>query len=275
MAVTRENSGGTKSDRDLPLVELRGISKAFGDNVILDRANIKIDSGEALVIIGPSGSGKSTILKMIAGLMPVDRGSIYIKGQKRTGLIEDQNDPISISMVFQQDALFDSLTVQQNVGFLLYQHSNLSHRKIKQLVDERLEMVGLSGINNSFPAELSGGMRKRVSFARSIIFDPENPQSRPEIILYDEPTAGLDPIASTVIEDLVRDSQCTERGCGTYIMVTHQHSTIRRTADRIIFLYAGKVQWIGTVDEIDTTDNPMVRQFFSGSLDGPIRVIDD
>jgi phospholipid/cholesterol/gamma-HCH transport system ATP-binding protein len=274
MAVTRENSGVTKSDRDLPLVELRGISKAFGNNVILDRVNLKIDSGEALVIIGPSGTGKSTILKMIAGLMPVDRGSIYMKGQKRTGLIEDQNDPIGISMVFQQDALFDSLTVEQNVGFLLYQHSNLSHRKIKQLVDERLEMVGLSGTNARFPAELSGGMRKRVSFARSIIFNPENPRSRPEIVLYDEPTAGLDPIASTVIEDLVRDLQCTERGCGTYIMVTHQHSTIRRTADRIIFLYAGKVQWIGTVDEIDTTDNPMVQQFFSGSLDGPIRVID-
>ena len=275
MAVTRENSGVTKSDRDLPLVELRGISKAFGDNVIFDRANLKIDPGEALVIIGPSGSGKSTILKMIAGLMPVDKGSIYIKGQKRTGLIEDQNDPIGISMVFQQDALFDSLTVQENVGFLLYQHSNLSHRKIKQLVDERLEMVGLSGTNNSFPAELSGGMRKRVSLARSIIFDPENPHSRPEIILYDEPTAGLDPIASTVIEDLVRDSQCIQKGCGTYIVVTHQHSTIRRTADRIIFLHAGKVQWSGTVDEIDTTDNPMIRQFLSGSLDGPIRVIDD
>ena len=274
MAVTRENSGVTKSDRDLPLVELRGISKAFGDNVILDRVNLNIDPGEALVIIGPSGTGKSTILRMVAGLMPVDRGSIYIKGEKRKGLIEDQNDPISISMVFQQDALFDSLTVEQNVGFLLYQHSNLSHRKIKKLVDERLEMVGLSGTNDRFPAELSGGMRKRVSFARSIIFNPENPQSRPEIVLYDEPTAGLDPIASTVIEDLVRDLQCTERGCGTYIMVTHQHSTIRRTADRIVFLYAGKVQWIGTVDEIDTTDNPMVRQFFNGSLDGPIRVID-
>lgn len=274
MAVTIENPEATKSDRDVPLVELRGISKAFGDNVILDRVNLKVDPGEALVIIGPSGTGKSTILRMIAGLMPVDRGSIYIKGERRQGSIEDQNDPINISMVFQQAALFDSLTVEQNVGFLLYQHSDLSHSRIKKLVDEKLEMVGLSGTNNRFPAELSGGMRKRVSFARSIVFNPENPQSRPEIVLYDEPTAGLDPIASTVIEDLVRDLQCTERGCGTYIMVSHQHSTIRRTADRIIFLYGGKVQWIGTVDEIDTTDNPMVRQFFSGSIDGPIRVVD-
>ncbi len=272
MAVTTENPGITKSEPKVPLIELRGVSKAFGNNVILDRVNLKIERGEALVIIGPSGTGKSTILRMIAGLMPIDQGAIYFNGQKRQGLIEDQNDPISISMVFQQAALFDSLTVEQNVGFLLYQHSNLSRRKIKELVDERLEMVGLSGTNNRFPSELSGGMRKRVSFARSIIFNPENPKSRPEIVMYDEPTAGLDPIASTVIEDLVRDLQCTKMGCGTYIMVSHQHSTIRRTADRIIFLYAGKVQWTGTVEEIETTDNPLVKQFFSGSVEGPIRV---
>ena len=272
MAVTTANPKVAKTDSKVPLIELRGVSKAFGDNVILDRVNLKIDREEALVIIGPSGTGKSTILRMIAGLMPIDQGAIYINGEKRKGLIEDQSDPIGISMVFQQAALFDSLTVEENVGFLLYQHSKLSRTRIKELVDEKLEMVGLSGTNSSFPAELSGGMRKRVSFARSIIFNPDNLQSRPEIVLYDEPTAGLDPIASTVIEDLVRDLQCTERGCGTYIMVSHQHSTIRRTADRIVFLYGGKVQWIGTVEDIDTTDNPLVRQFFSGSVDGPIQV---
>ena len=274
MAVTTENQSLTTRDRQTPLIELRGVSKAFGDNVILDRVNLKIDRGEALVIIGPSGTGKSTILRMIAGLMPIDKGSIYINGEKRTGLIEDREDTIGISMVFQQAALFDSLTVEQNVGFSLYQHSNLSHQRIKELVDEKLEMVGLSGTNNRSPAELSGGMRKRVSFARSIMSNPEDPKSRPEIVLYDEPTAGLDPIASTVIENLVRDLQCTQKGCGTYIMVTHQHSTIRRTADRIVFLYGGKVQWIGTVEEIDTTDNPLVKQFFSGSVEGPIRVAD-
>lgn len=274
MAVTTENQSLVKSDRQTPLIELRGVSKAFGDKVILDRVNLKIDRGEALVIIGPSGTGKSTILRMIAGLMPIDKGSIYIDGKKRTGLIEDREDSIGISMVFQQAALFDSLTVEQNVGFSLYQHSNLSHRRIKELVDEKLEMVGLSGTNNSLPSELSGGMRKRVSFARSVMSNPEDPKSRPEIVLYDEPTAGLDPIASTVIEDLVRDLQCTQRGCGTYIMVSHQHSTIRRTADRIVFLYGGKVQWVGSVEEIDTTDNPLVRQFFSGSVEGPIRVAD-
>ena len=274
MAVITDNQLETAKNPQVPLIELKGVSKSFGSNVILDRVNLKIERGEALVIIGPSGTGKSTILRMIAGLLPIDRGAIYINGQKRQGLIEDREDPISISMVFQQAALFDSLTVEQNVGFSLYQHSNLSHKQIKDLVDEKLEMVGLTGTNNRFPAELSGGMRKRVSFARSIMSNPEDPKSRPEIVLYDEPTAGLDPIASTVIENLVRDLQCTKRGCGTYIMVSHQHSTIRRTADRIIFLYGGKVQWIGTVEEIDTTDNALVKQFFSGSVEGPIRVID-
>ena len=274
MAVTTENQSLKTRDRSTPLIELRGVSKAFGDNVILDRVNLKIDRGEALVIIGPSGTGKSTILRMIAGLMPIDKGAIYINGEKQTGSIEDREDSIGISMVFQQAALFDSLTVEQNVGFSLYQHSNLSHQRIKELVDEKLEMVGLSGTNNSLPSELSGGMRKRVSFARSIMSNPDDPKSRPEIVLYDEPTAGLDPIASTVIENLVRDLQCTQKGCGTYIMVSHQHSTIRRTADRIVFLYGGKVQWIGSVEEIDTTDNPLVRQFFSGSVEGPIRVAD-
>ena len=264
----------TTDNHKVPLIELKGVSKSFGSKVILERVNLKIYEGEAVVIIGPSGTGKSTILRMIAGLMPIDKGSIYIQGQKRRGLIEDGEDPIGIGMVFQQAALFDSLTVEENVGFSLYQHSNLSQSKIKELVNEKLEMVGLAGTNNSYPAELSGGMRKRVSFARAIMSNPEDIKSRPEVVLYDEPTAGLDPIASTVIENLVRDLQCADNGCGTYIMVSHQDSTIRRTADRVLFLYGGKIQWRGKIEEIDTTDNPLVRQFFSASLDGPIRVID-
>jgi phospholipid/cholesterol/gamma-HCH transport system ATP-binding protein len=117
-------------------------------------------------------------------------------------------------------------------------------------------------------------MKKRVSFARAIMANPENPKDNPEVILYDEPTAGLDPIASTVIEDLVRQLRTTAKGCGTYVMVSHQESTIRRTGKRVVFLYGGKIQWQGTVDQIDSTDHPMVRQFFSASVDGPIHVID-
>jgi phospholipid/cholesterol/gamma-HCH transport system ATP-binding protein len=139
-------------------------------------------------------------------------------------------------------------------------------------VEEVLEMVGLPGIADRYPAELSGGMRKRVSFARAIVSNPQKPTDRPALLLYDEPTAGLDPIASTVIEDLIRDIQ-RSRGCGSYIIVTHQDSTIRRTADRVIFLHRGSIQWNGTIDEIDETDNPFVRQFFSGNVEGPIQLV--
>jgi len=256
-----------------PLIELKGVSKSFGGNIILDQVDLTIHRGEALAIIGPSGTGKSTILRIIAGLLSTDAGEIYVQGKRRSGLIDDAEDPIGIGMVFQQAALFDSLTVEENVGFLLYQHSKLPRKRIRELVEQRLEMVGLSGISDRYPAELSGGMRKRVSFARAIMSNPDNPKDTPEVLLYDEPTAGLDPIASTVIEDLVRQLQCSEGGCGSYVMVTHQDSTIRRTADRVVFLYKGKVQWQGKVSEIDTTDNPLIRQFFSASITGPIQVV--
>jgi phospholipid/cholesterol/gamma-HCH transport system ATP-binding protein len=255
-----------------PLIELKQVSKAFGKNVVLDAVDLTIYRGEAIAIIGPSGTGKSTILRLIAGLLAPDAGEIYVQGQRRKGLIEDAQDPIGIGMVFQQAALFDSLTVDQNVGFLLYEHSRLSRRRIRELVIKRLEMVGLANVSDRYPSELSGGMRKRVSFARAIMANPDNPRDSPEVLLYDEPTAGLDPVASTVIEDLVRQLQCVEGGCGTYVMVTHQESTIRRTADRVVFLYQGSVQWQGTVQAVSTTDNPLIRQFFSGSIDGPIQV---
>lgn len=257
-----------------PLIELRGISKSFGHNVILDGLDLTVYRGEALVIIGPSGTGKSTVLRLIAGLLAPDAGEIYIKGQLRQGLIEDTEDLIRIALVFQQSALFDSLTVEENVGFFLQEHSHLPAEKIKELVTETLQMVGLGDIGSMYPAQLSGGMRKRVSFARSIIADPDNPHESPELVLYDEPTAGLDPISSRIIENLVRSLQKSLGICSTYIMVSHQESTIRRTADRVVFLYDGKVQWDGSVSEIDTTTNESVRQFFSGSVEGPIRVME-
>src|ERR687885_2802262 len=217
-----------------PLIELKGVSKSFGENPILDRVDLRIYRGEALAIIGPSGTGKSTILRIIAGLLAPDAGEVFVQGQRRVGWVDDVADPIGIGMVFQQAALFDSLTVEENVGFLLYQHSKLPRRRIRELAEKRLEMVGLSGIGDRYPAELSGGMRKRVSFARAIMANPDNPKDNPEILLYDEPTAGLDPIASTVIEDLVRQLQFVAGGCGSYVMVTHQESTIRRTTDRVV-----------------------------------------
>jgi phospholipid/cholesterol/gamma-HCH transport system ATP-binding protein len=257
-----------------PIIQLRGVSKAFGKNVILDRMDLDIYPGEGLGIIGPSGTGKSTILRIIAGLLAPDEGEVFIQGQKRQGLIEDGNDPIYIGMVFQQAALFDSLTVEENVGFRMLQQSHIPRKQIRKLVDAKLGLVGMAGVADRYPAQLSGGMRKRVSFARAIMSNPEHPEDNPEVLLYDEPTAGLDPIASTVIEDLVRDLQTVDGGCSTYVMVTHQDSTIRRTTDRIVFMYQGKVQWDGRTLDIDSTDNPLVRQFFSASTHGPIHVID-
>ncbi|MEH2352729.1 ABC transporter ATP-binding protein [Nostoc sp.] len=255
-----------------PLIELKGVSKSFGSHKVLDNVDLTIYRGEALGIIGPSGTGKSTILRVIAGLLSPDEGEIFVQGVRREGLIEDGGQQVGIGMVFQQAALFDSLTVEENVGFLLYQNSKLSRSRIRDLVKEKLEMVGLPEIGDLYPAELSGGMRKRVSFARAIMSNPDNPSEGPEVLLYDEPTAGLDPIASTVIEDLIRHLQCLNGVCSTYAVVTHQDSTIRRTSDRLIFLYEGKVQWQGTVSEIYNTEHPLIRQFISGSVQGPIKV---
>ncbi len=257
-----------------PLIELKGVSKYFGERCIFNKIDLAINRGESLMIVGPSGTGKSTILKIIAGLETIDEGEIYINGELRTGLIEDAIDPIRIALVFQQSALFDSLTVGENVGFYLLEHSKLSHEKIQEIVNQKLEMVGLGNISDRYPAQLSGGMRKRVSFARAIIANPEDKQGNPDVILYDEPTAGLDPIASTIIEDLVRDLQNNSGGCGTYIMVSHQHSTIRRTANRVVLLYNNIIQWEGSVEQVDTTENPIAKQFFSGQVEGPINSLD-
>ena len=258
-------------DGDVPIVELKGISKRFGSNQVLDNVDLTFAPGEAVALIGPSGTGKSTILRIIAGLLAADQGDIFIAGQQRRGLIEDAIDPVNIGMVFQQAALFDSLTVQENVGFSLYQNSDLSMGEIGELTKQALAMVGLPNICDRYPAELSGGMRKRVSFARAVISNPREAQDKPTVLLYDEPTAGLDPIASTVIEDLIRNIHGNQ-GCSTYIIVTHQDSTIRRTADRVVMLHQGMVQWMGPVEQIDHTPNPYVRQFFSAATDGPIRV---
>ena len=258
-----------------PLIELREVYKTFGNKPILKGVNLQIFEGDRIAVIGPSGTGKSTILRVIAGLLMPDRGEVLLSGEPRRALIEDAEDPFYISLVFQQAALFDSLTVGENVGFYLYQHSKLSRNRIQELIDESLSKVGLGDISSLYPAELSGGMRKRVSFARAIISDPESEElAKTGLILYDEPTAGLDPIASTIIEDLMSDLGCEDAsGCTSYLVVTHQESTIRRTANRVVMLYDGQVQWQGLVEEIDQTPDPYVRQFFSASVQGPIRAV--
>ncbi len=261
------------SIRGAPIVELQNVSKRFGSTVVLDQVNLKIYRGDALCIVGPSGTGKSTLLRLIAGLTEPDAGTIYWRGTSLSDIhMGIQPKHLRVGMVFQQAALFDSLTVGENVGFTLYQHSRLPAAKIRQLVAQKLTAVGLSGVEDRLPEQLSGGMRKRVSFARAIMEDPLDPADDPQVLLYDEPTAGLDPIASTVIEDLIRDLKNKQGVCETYVVVTHQESTIRRTGERIILLAQGKVQWQGHVSEIDDEPDPYVRQFFSGSVEGPFQV---
>jgi len=257
----------------IPMIELQGISKSFGPQTVLNQVDLTIKPGEAISIIGPSGTGKSTILRIIAGLLAPDQGQVTVAGQVRKGLIEDQKrSPFRISLVFQQAALFDSLTIGENVGFLLYQHSRLPHRRIRDLVSESLEKVGLHPDTAAkYPSQLSGGMRKRVSIARAIMEDPNDDQDDPELILYDEPTAGLDPVASTLIEDLMRDLKEKVKCCSTYVVVTHQDSTIRRASDRVVMLYQGEVRWQGLTSQIDQTDNAYIRQFFEGNSQGPMQ----
>ena len=261
-----------------PLVKLRGIKKKFGDRTILDGLDLDIYGGESIAVIGPSGTGKSTIFRIISGLMAPDAGEVWVGDQKRIGIVgeTEQREPVNIRLVFQQSALFDSLSVAENVGFSLFEHSQLNHGEIMQLVNDALDRVGLPNIGDRYPAELSGGMRKRVSFARAVIEDPTTPASEPEIILYDEPTAGLDPIASTIVEDMMRDlsrdsAHDPTYHDSTYMVVTHQDSTIRRTADQVIFLYDGKVRWQGPVTAMDETSNPYMRQFLNSAVEGPIQ----
>lgn len=255
-----------------PLVELRGVSKAFGNRRVLDNIDLCIYPDDALVILGPSGAGKSTILRIIAGLLEPDSGEVYIAGERRQGLLQDGHYHLRMRMVFQQSALFDSLTVGENVGFYLYHHSRLPESRIREIVSEKLAMVGLSGVEDMYPSQLSGGMRKRVSLARAIVDNPDDSADDPLLLLYDEPTAGLDPIASTVVEELIRDLR--QRTGHAYAVVTHQNSTIEHTGDRLLLLYQGRICWQGSRAEAQTTQDPYLRQFLAGDITGPIRVLD-
>lgn len=277
MAVKRQKRLADKNAGDV-LLELRNVHKSFGSKKILQGATLQVRRGQAIGIIGGSGTGKSTTLRLLAGLLAPDEGEVIVQGVPRRGLASDDSaigKGLQIGMVFQSGALFDSLTVGENVGFLLYEHSDLSPSRIQELVARSLAAVGLSGVESLMPSELSGGMKKRVALARAIIRDDESDTSE-QIIMYDEPTAGLDPVASTVVEDLIRSLHRSEGstrsgGISSYIVVTHQYSTISRAVDSIIFLHEGSVVWTGSVQEFETTDVPIVKQFRTGSLKGPIR----
>lgn len=235
-------------------IEVKNLVKAFDDKVVINDISFKVDDGEVLAIVGFSGSGKSTVLKLISGLIPYDNGEI----------ITSEGD---IAMVFQYSALFDSLNVFDNISFALRERKDLrklySHENLQQIVAQKLELVGLKGIENKFPSELSGGMQKRVSFARAIV-------TKPNTILYDEPTAGLDPMSSTLIEDYIVNLKNEINAAS--IVVTHQMSTIQRTADRVIMLYDGKIVFEGTPDDLLKQDNPYTKQFVTASLEGPMKM---
>ena len=253
-----------------PVAEMTKLTMRWGTaRAVLDQVDLTLRQGERLVVVGPSGSGKSTILRLLAGLLLPSAGQLRINGEKQSYLRLDQIHPPDVRLVFQNPALRASLNVRENVGFLLYRFSRLGDREIRQRVRKALEAVGLSGIEDQFPGELSGGMQKRVSFARALIDDPSLDDGHSPLLLFDEPTAGLDPVACTRVEELIVRS--TEIAGGSSLVVSHVMSTIEHCAQRVMLLYDGSFRWGGTVDEFRTTDNDYVVQFRSGSLRGPMQ----
>ncbi len=254
---------------DGPVLELDGVGMRWGSNIVLNDLSLSLGQGERLAVVGPSGTGKSTVLRILAGLLLPTAGELRLHGAPQHYLRLDQLRPPDVRLVFQNPALLGSLTVRENVGFLLYRHSKLREPEIRDRVGRALEAVGLSGIEERLPGELSGGMQKRVSFARALIEDPGQPAGHHPILLFDEPTAGLDPVACTRIEDLIVTTTKVAAGCS--VVVSHVMSTIVRSAERVAMLYEGHLQWLGSVQDFVRTDNPYVVQFRTGSLSGPMQ----
>lgn len=246
------------------MIEVKGLHKSFGDHHVLDACDLKVKKGETLVIIGQSGGGKSVLLKLIAGLLEPDAGSVLFDGVSLKQMKPAQRHQRALKMgyLFQGAALFDSLTVGENVTFALRRYTTHSPARLKDIAEERLSWVGLRGIQDKKPAELSGGMRKRVGLARAIAMDPS-------IILYDEPTTGLDPITSDAINDLILQLQ--DRLKMTSIAVTHDMTSAYKIGDRIAMLYQGRIAEIGSVAKIRKSRKPVTRQFIHGHAKGPIK----
>ena len=239
------------------------------DRKVLDKLNLYLNAGEKLAIVGPSGSGKSTILKILAGLILPSEGELKIFDQNQNYLRLDQSNPPDVRLVFQNPALLGSLTIEENVGFMLNRNKNIPKNIVKEMVKSCLEEVGLYNISHKLPSELSGGMQKRVSFARALIGEQKKNNKIKPLLLFDEPTAGLDPIASTRIEDLI--NKTNHKVQGSSIVVSHVLSTIERTSQRVLMLYGGKFRWEGSISEFKTSKDPFVKQFREGNLNGPMQ----
>jgi phospholipid/cholesterol/gamma-HCH transport system ATP-binding protein len=252
-----------------PVVEMLDLTMQWGQGPVLDTVNLVMQPGERLAVVGPSGAGKSTVLRLLAGLeLPTD-GELHLFGEQQAYLRLDQEQPPDVRLVFQNPALLASLTVEENVGFLLMRKGLLNQKEIRERVRACLEAVGLFDLADLFPGQLSGGMQKRVSFARALIDNPDREQGSMPLLLYDEPTAGLDPVACTRIEDLIVKTTTVARGCS--VVVSHVRSTIERSSERVVMLYGGKFHWSGSTEEFSKTDNPYVEQFRTGSLRGPMQ----
>ena len=239
------------------VISLRQLNITFGTHTVLDNIDLDVYKGETLAVLGPSGTGKSTVLRSMIGLLEPNGGQIFIQGEDVSGLDEDGWNRLrmKMGMVFQYSALFDFLTVGENVAFGLRQHTDKSDEEIQGIVTQMLDLVGLPGTQDLYPAELSGGMKKRVGLARAIAVNPE-------IVLYDEPTAGLDPIMSRNISRLIKKTQ--EQLHVTSVLVTHDMQSAFYAADRVAMLYEGHIVAIGTAEEMKNSTKPIVKAFIEG-----------
>ena len=248
-----------------PVIQLRNVSKFFGSKEVLKSVDLDVYKGESLVILGGSGSGKSVLLKCILGLLPVNKGKISVSGKNALALKHDERNTFlqQFGMLFQGSALFDSLTVWENITFGLRQSTALSDKKAKEIAVETLKTLGMGAeVADLFPGELSGGMQRRVAIARAVV-------TNPEIIFFDEPTAGLDPIIGNVINDLI--VRTSKSSGATSITITHDIHSARSIADRVAMLHQGEIIWTGSVKELDKSGNPYVDQFIHGRTEGPIQ----
>jgi len=245
------------------MIEIKDLSKKFNNRLVLNQLNLNVRTGETCVIIGRSGCGKSVLLKHIVGLLKPDTGKVLVNGKEVGKLKELELSALrfKISMVFQGGALFDSMNVFDNVGFSLIEHTHITQKDLAVRIEESLQLVGLGGTGNLMPAELSGGMKKRVALARAICI-------RPEIILYDEPTTGVDPITADSVNELIRSLH--DKLKVTSVVVTHDMKSAYHIADKIAMMYKGRIVLEGTPGEIRGTKDPVVHQFINGLSKGPI-----